>query len=74
MIDENQLAKLLKENKIAGAALDVFNNEPVNKEYAKKFEGIDNLILTPHIGGITKESNERVSEMIAKKIDFHLSK
>ena len=45
MIDENQLAKLLKENKIAGAALDVFNNEPVNKEYAKKFEGIDNLIL-----------------------------
>ena len=74
VIDENQLAKLLKENKIAGAALDVFNNEPVNKEYAKKFEGIDNLILTPHVGGVTKESNKRVSEMIAKKIDFHLSK
>ena len=70
VIDENQLAKLLKENKIAGAALDVFNNEPVNKEYAKKFEGIDNLILTPHVGGVTKESNKRVSEMIAKKIDF----
>ena len=74
MIDENQLAKLLKENKIAGAALDVFNNEPVNKEYAKKFKGIDNLILTPHVGGVTKESNKRVSELIAKKIDFHLSK
>ena len=74
VIDENQLAKLLKENKIAGAALDVFNNEPVNKEYAKKFEGIDNLILTPHVGGVTKESNKRVSELIAKKIDFHLSK
>ena len=74
VIDENQLAKLLKENKIAGAALDVFNNEPVNKEYAQKFEGIDNLILTPHVGGVTKESNKRVSELIAKKIDFHLSK
>ena len=74
VIDENQLAKLLKENKIAGAALDVFNNEPVKKEYAKKFEGIDNLILTPHVGGVTKESNKRVSELIAKKIDFHLSK
>ena len=74
VIDENQLAKLLKENKIGGAALDVFNEEPVNKEYAKKFEGINNLILTPHIGGVTKESNERVSEMIAKKIDIHLSK
>ena len=74
VIDENQLAKLLKENKIGGAALDVFNNEPINREYTKKFEGIDNLILTPHIGGVTKESNKRVSEMIAKKIDIHLSK
>ena len=74
VIDENQLAKLLKENKIAGAALDVFYNEPVKKEYAKKFEEIDNLILTPHIGGVTKESNKRVSEMRAKKIDFHLLK
>ena len=74
IINENQLAKLLKENKIGGAALDVFNEEPVNKECAKKFEGINNLILTPHIGGVTKESNERVSEMIAKKIDIHLSK
>ena len=74
IIDENSLAKLLKENKIGGAALDVFNEEPINKENAKKFEGLDNLILTPHIGGVTKESNERVSKMIAKKIDIHLSK
>ena len=74
IIDENSLAKLLKENKIGGAALDVFNKEPINKVNAKKFEGIDNLILTPHIGGVTKESNERVSKMIAKKIDIHLSK
>ena len=74
IIDENTLAKLLKENKIGGAALDVFNKEPINKVNAKKFEGLDNLILTPHIGGVTKESNERVSKMIAKKIDIHLSK
>ena len=74
IIDENALAQLLKEDKIGGAALDVFNEEPLKKEYAKKFKGIDNLILTPHIGGVTKESNERVSQMIAKKIDMHLSK
>ena len=73
IIDENSLAKLLKENKIGGAALDVFNKEPINKVNAKKFEGLDNIILTPHIGGVTKESNERVSKMIAKKIDIHLS-
>ena len=74
IINENSLAKLLKENKIGGAALDVFNKEPINKVNAKKFEGLDNIILTPHIGGVTKESNERVSKMIAKKIDIHLSK
>ena len=74
IIDENSLAKLLKENKIGGAALDVFNKEPINKVNAKKFEGLDNIILTPHIGGVTKESNERVSKMIEKKIDIHLSK
>ena len=74
IIDENSLAKLLKENKIGGAALDVFNKEPINKVNAKKFEGLDNIILTPHIGGVTKESNDRVSKMIAKKIDIHLSK
>ena len=74
IIDENSLAKLLKENKIGGAALDVFSKEPINKVNAKKFEGLDNIILTPHIGGVTKESNERVSKMIAKKIDIHLSK
>ena len=74
IIDEISLAKLLKENKIGGAALDVFNEEPINKENAKKFAGLDNLILTQHIGGVTKESNERVSKMIAKKIDIHLSK
>ena len=74
IIDENSLAKLLKENKIGGAALDVFNKEPINKVNAKKFEVLDNIILTPHIGGVTKESNERVSKMIAKKIDIHLSK
>ena len=52
----------------------MFNKEPINKVNAKKFEGLDNIILTPHIGGVTKESNERVSKMIAKKIDIHLSK
>ena len=56
IIDENSLAKLLKENKIGGAALDVFNKEPISKVNAKKFEGLDNLILTPHIGGVTTVS------------------
>ena len=37
------------------------------------FKGLDNVILTPHIGGVTYEANQQVSSMIAKKVDEHLS-
>ncbi len=73
ILDEDALAKSLKENRIRGAALDVFSEEPLSKEKAKKFSQLNNIILTPHIAGITEESNERVSQMIAEKIDKHLS-
>ena len=72
IIDESALAKVLKENKIRGAALDVFNEEPLSQGKAKKFSQLNNVILTPHIGGITQESNERVSHMIADKVKKHL--
>lgn len=73
ILDENALAKALKENRIRGAALDVFSEEPLSEEKAKKFSQLNNIILTPHIAGITEESNERVSQMIADKVEKHLS-
>ena len=73
ILDENALAKALKENRIRGAALDVFSEEPLSEENAKKFSQLNNIILTPHIAGITEESNERVSQMIADKVEKHLS-
>ncbi len=73
IIDENALVRALEQGRIGGAALDVFIDEPLKKENAKKFNRLSNIILTPHIGGVTKESNERVSHMIADKVDRHLA-
>ena len=74
IIDEDALASALEKGRIRGAALDVFTNEPLDKEAARKFGGLENIILTPHIGGITIESNKQVSLMIADKVNQHLSK
>ena len=68
VVDETALARSLKDNTLAGAALDVFETEPLTQESAEKFKGIKNIILTPHIAGVTEESNVRVSSMIAKRV------
>ncbi|MBO9479477.1 hydroxyacid dehydrogenase [Shimia sp. R11_0] len=65
VLDEVALVAALKAGQIGGAALDVFETEPLTKEAAEKFKGVGNLILTPHIAGVTQDSNVRVSEMIA---------
>ncbi len=68
VVDEAALATSLENGQIAGAALDVFETEPLSKECAEKFHGLKNLILTPHIAGVTEESNIRVSTMIAESV------
>ena len=68
IVDEQALADSLKAGKLGGAALDVFETEPLTAQAGAKFAGIPNLVLTPHIAGVTEESNVRVSEVIAKKI------
>ena len=72
IVDETALANALREGRLAGAALDVFNNEPLSSE--NPFKGIPNLLLTPHIAGVTAESNLRVSQLIAEQVSASLLK
>ena len=73
IVDEEALAAALSENRLAGAALDVFEIEPLTAAAAAKFKGLDNLVLTPHIAGITEESNIRVSAVTAQSVLAHLA-
>ncbi len=70
IVDELALADRLRSGRIGGAAIDVFSSEPAKD--LSHFEGIENLILTPHIAGVTHESNERVSQMIADEVNRYL--
>ena len=72
VVDEQALVEALKTGQLGGAAMDVYAHEPLDKKRAKQFNQLPNLILTPHIAGITEQSNVRVSQMIAKKITHHL--
>jgi (S)-sulfolactate dehydrogenase len=66
IVDELALAEALRSGKLGGAALDVFEREPLPD--GSPLATAPNLILTPHIGGLTRESNIRVSRMIAAKV------
>ena len=70
IVDEHALAERLRSGRLGGAALDVFASEPA-KDLAH-FNAVPNLILTPHIAGVTEESNERVSNMIAREVNAFL--
>lgn len=68
VIDEAALAEALAAGRVAGAALDVFESEPLNGPAAARFADVPNLILTPHIAGVTEESNVRVSKVTIENV------
>jgi len=65
LIDEEALAKAVKEKRVAGAAIDVFSNEPATKSVL--FEN-DAIIVTPHLGASTTEAQAMAAKDIAKQI------
>ena len=66
VVDEAALASALRDRRLGGAALDVFEAEPLPARGV--LDGCPNLLLTPHIAGVTRESNTRVSAMIAERV------
>lgn len=73
VVDETAVAAALRSGHLGGAALDVFETEPLSAARARLFDGAPNLVLTPHIAGVTVESNLRVSwatvENVKKVLD-----
>ena len=70
IVDEAALADALRAGSLAGAALDVFENEPLAA--GSMLANAPNLILTPHIAGVTQESSVRVGELIADRVSASL--
>lgn len=66
IVDEPALAAALRGGQLGGAAIDVFGQEPLPA--APHFAGCPNLLLTPHVAGVTAESNLRVSALIAERV------
>jgi (S)-sulfolactate dehydrogenase len=66
VVDESAVAAALRAGHLGGAALDVFDREPLPA--GTDLPGCPNLLLTPHIAGVTRESNVRVSSVIAQKV------
>jgi D-3-phosphoglycerate dehydrogenase / 2-oxoglutarate reductase len=68
--DPEALARALKDGHLAGAAVDVFPKEPKSnaERFVSPLQGLDNVILTPHVGGSTLEAQERIGSEVARKL------
>lgn len=70
VVDIDALAEAIKGGKLAGAAIDVFPEEPKanNEEFVSPLRGLDNVILTPHIGGSTVEAQANIGVEVVEKL------
>ena len=73
VVDLDALSRVLREGHLAGAALDVFPLEPSSNSegFQSPLQGLENVILTPHIGGSTEQAQDRIGTEVARKmIDY----
>lgn len=70
VVDIEALNDALRADRLAGAAIDVFPVEPHNnqEEFVSPLRGLDNVILTPHIGGSTEEAQQNIGREVAEKL------
>lgn len=66
VIDETELAVFMRKGRLKGAALDVFDKEPLSKD--SPLHSLDNIIFSPHIGGHALQAFEKASMLAATKI------
>ncbi len=64
LIDEEALVEGLRSGKVAGAAIDVFEQEP----YTGELLGIENVVVTPHLGASTREAQDRAGVIVAEQV------
>ncbi len=70
LVDIDALANALRTKRLAGAAIDVFPREPksAGEEFVSPLRGMDNVLLTPHIGGSTEEAQQNIGVEVAEKL------
>ena len=74
VVDIPALVAALKSKKIAGAAIDVYPEEPrKNGEFITELKGLDNVILTPHVGGSTEEAQRDIADFVPSKIMAYIN-
>ena len=66
VVKEGALLAALRSRKLGGAALDAFENEPLG--HSPQYEGVPNLILTPHVAGVTVQSEVRVNDVVVRGV------
>jgi D-3-phosphoglycerate dehydrogenase len=73
VVDHEALAACLKSGKVAGAAIDVFPNEPESgAPFVSVLRGLPNVILTPHVGGSTEEAQQNIGQFVSAKLMDYL--
>ena len=74
VVDHDALAACLKSGKIAGAAIDVFPQEPESgAEFTSALRSLPNVILTPHVGGSTEEAQQNIGQFVSAKLLDYLN-
>lgn len=68
IVDARAVCDALRRGHLGGAALDVFEQEPLGTQDAARFRGVPNLILTPHVAGVTVEADRRVSALTVDNV------
>jgi len=75
IVDLNAMRDAIKSGQLAGAAVDVFPDEPAKsgESFSSPLQGLDNVILTPHVGGSTIEAQEAIALDIANKLTRYMN-